>query len=476
MKKGMRISVVALSAVIIASCATDRIHRVSKEDLACKTPETKYDYGRNLPIREIKTNNRKYSRYVHRSSWNNIHTRSASKNLTRVDKDPVTIVAGQGIIKADNIPAFPGIDRQTIDRQMIIWSASEENKDQLEKLRGPAVASLISAEIIAILPLETYPTPEIITYNPSSASGQEYIESSLTKSYPGQADVSVHATESPEQSQNKPFGNSEAFVFMMALMAGLIPFGLIKTYPNLAANVSFWAAMNPWKTRLMFAGTNTAMIAGGLMLGEQLADSGIYFSGLSRYLLMGTFFASSLLYPVRKASSRILKHSYSKQKAFDLAVAISGFMLMVNVGNDPEIRTTMTNFTGLENHGYQNENTLKGYGQERQNLLYYETVEQVQDEQKTAEEEKLIRNKKIGSTAAVSFLALLAAFVVAVGACGLSCNGMAGLAALTGIGGGGLVIGLTIWAIRRIWHPRVVKEIKPKEDTAPVMAKGTFRI
>lgn len=476
MKKGIRISVVALSAVIIASCATDRIHRVSKEDLACKTPETKYDYGRNLPIREIKTNNRKYSRYVHRASWNNIHTRSASKNLTRVDKDPVTIVAGQGIIKADNTPAFPGIDRQTIDRQMIIWSASEENKDQLEKLRGPAAASLISAEIIAILPLETSPTPEIITYNPFSASGQEYMESSLPKSYPGQADVSVHATENPEQSQNKPFGNSEAFVFIMALLVGLIPFAAIKAYPNLAANVSFWAATNPWKTRLMFAGTNTAMIAGGLMLGEHLADSGIHLSGLSRYLLMGTFFASSLLYPVRNASSHILKHSYSKQKAFDLAVAISGFMLMVNAGNDPAVRATLTNMVSLNNRDHQYENTLNGNHQAPQKLIFYEPVEKIQDEQKTAEEEKQIRNKKIGSTAAVSFLALLAAFVVAVGACGLSCNGMAGLAALTGIGGGGLVIGLTIWAIRRIWHPRVVKEIKPKEDAAPVMAKGTFRI
>ena len=480
MKQVVRLSVVVLAAVMIASCATNRIKQVRNDDLACKTPQTKYDYGRNLPTRAIKSNNRNFSRYAHRTSWNKTHARYASKNIARLDKDPIPIAAERGIITTSNIPAFPGIDLQTIDRQLSLWAETDFNKDQLEKLRGPAEASSEYGEAITTPSREEILMPEtnssVATVRSFNPSPSENVDGSVPKEYSDKAGLAIHNAEKPDPSKETPFEKSEAFIFMMAILAGLIPFGVIKANPNLAANISFWAAMNPWKTRLMFAGTNTAMIAGGLMLGDQFADSGIHFSGLSRYLLMGTFFASSLLYPVRNASSRILKHSYSKQKAFDLAVAISGFMLMVNVGNDPAVRATLTNIVSLNNHDQQYENTMNGYSQTPQKLLYYETVSKVQDDQKTAEEEKQIRSKKIASTVGVSFLALLAALGVAAAACGLSCNGMAGLAALTGIGGGVLIIGLTIWAIRRIWRPRLVKEIKPNEDAPPVMAKGTFRI
>jgi len=256
----------------------------------------------------------------------------------------------------------------------------------------------------------------------------------------------------------------------------LIPFAVIKAKPALATNISFWAAMNPWKTRLMFAGTNTAMIAGGLMLGGYLADGGVHFSDTSRYLLMGTFFASSLLYPYRNSTNPILRYSYSKQKAFDLAVAVSGFMLMVNVGNDPKAMATLTGLVSNDNNNRQYENTLNSYGHERQNLVYYETAGQPQDEQMTAEQEKIIHKRKIGYTILISIAALAAAFGVAAAACGLSCNGLGALAVLTGIGGGALVIGLTIWAIRRIWRPKSGTRTKPPKVTEPVLAKGSYRV
>jgi hypothetical protein len=476
MKKGISISVVVLSAVIIASCATDRIRGVSKDDLACKTPESKYDYGRNLPTRSIKSNNRKYSRYAHRESWNNNHTRYVSKNIARQDKATGITAPDQRIPAAHNLNAFNSIDRQTVDRELMIWSATGSGEDQLATLRGPAADSPESAEIVVPPPPGESPNTAVILPDPFVASVQEDIEGQLMNPHSGQPGISGQNTEYPDQSQNMPFGNSEAFILMMALMAGLIPFAVMKAKPNLAASISFWAAMNPWKTRLMFACTNTGLIAGGLMLGGNLADNGVYFSDFSRYLLMGTFFASSLLYPYRNSSIPILKHSYSKQKAFDLAVAVSGFMLMVNVGNDPQATATLTGLVSNDNHNRQYENTLSSYGHERQNLVYYESVGQLQDDQKITDEETQIRKKKVGNTILISIAALLAAFGVTMAACGLSCNGMAGLAALTGIGGGALVIGLTIWAIRRIWRPKSGRKIKPPDVTEPVLAKGTFRV
>jgi hypothetical protein len=73
-------------------------------------------------------------------------------------------------------------------------------------------------------------------------------------------------------------------------------------------------------------------------------------------------------------------------------------------------------------------------------------------------------------------LALLLALLVAAGACGLACNSMTGLAALAGIGGGGLIIAFLVWAVRRIWGPRSGRKRKSPEVTDPTLARGTYRI
>lgn len=64
---------------------------------------------------------------------------------------------------------------------------------------------------------------------------------------------------------------------------------------------------------------------------------------------------------------------------------------------------------------------------------------------------------------------------MAVAACGIYCNGMVGLAFLVGIGGGGLLIGLAIWVIKGIWHPRPKKRIKPSIGTNSTVQKGTLQ-
>ncbi len=469
-----------LSAVMIASCATNRIHEARKSDLACKTPHSNYEYGRNLPTRAIRSNNRKYARISDRTSWNNTRDRFAQRKSIRPVNEKDAAVSRQDKSRNINLAGSHNIDQQTNDLLMALGSESNLLNYQNVNLRGPAVKSPEGEEILN--PPADEAKPDIAGkpddnqgYSPD-ISLREHDAGAVPAESPDETVVQAQGTGEGGRQEDNPSGTSEAFVYIMALLAGLIPFGVIKAYPSLAANISFWAAMNPWKTRVMFAGTNTAMIAGGLLLGANLADSGVHFSDLSRYLLMGTFFASSILYPFRNTSNRIYRHSYSKQKAFDLAVAVSGFMLMVNAGNDPEVRTAMTNFVSFNDRNQQPENTVAIAGETPRNLVYYEASGQVQDDQKTTDEDYLLRKKKVGNTVLVSIGALILALLVAGGACALSCNGMTGLAALAGIGGGGLVIGLTIWAIRKIWGPRSARKTKPPEVTDSSFTKGTYRV
>lgn len=469
-----------LSAVMIASCATNRIHEVRKSDLACKTPHSKYEYGRNLPIRAIRSNNRKYARISEQAGWNATrYSYDRKKKIRQVNEKDA---AANKQNHEDNIilPGFPGIDQQLNDLLTAIGSETILPNDQYARLRGPAgtsgePAGILIAPSDEVMPVVAEKANDNLVYSWDS-SRQKNTGGATTPESPDETMMQARNTGDPDRQQDEPSGKSEAFVYLMAMLAGLIPFGMIKAFPSMAANISFWAAMNPWKTRVMFAGTNTILITGGLMLGSNLADSGIHFSDLSRYLLMGTFFASSLLYPFRNTSNRLYRHSYSKQKAFDLAVAISGFMLMVNVGNDPEARTVMTNMITFNNRDQQSENTVAGAGYAPRNLMYYETAGQVQDDKKIPDADERIRREKIGNTILVSVLALLLAFGVTVGACALSCNGMTGLAALLGIGGGGLVIGLTIWAIRKIWGPRSARKTRPPAVADPLPAKETYRV
>jgi hypothetical protein len=231
--------------------------------------------------------------------------------------------------------------------------------------------------------------------------------------------------------------------------------------------------MNPWKTRFMFAGAQIALGTSGFLLGEKLADTGVHFSALSWDLLLGSFLFSSLFYPTRNTSINFFKHTYLRQKAFDLALAISGFMLMVNTGNDPGTRASfvkMVNFNGYER---QNVNITDNQNPAPTQLLYHQSDKQLQDEQTVVRKKGRSKGDNILLTSLAVLAALVLGFIVAAAACSLSCNGMEGLAVLTGIGGGLLVLVLAIWAIKSIWHPKQKNRIK---NVRSVQQERTFQV
>ena len=480
MSRKIRISTILLSAILISSCATDRIQVARKEDIKCKTTKTRYDFGRNKPIQAIKSNNLKYTRYVNHAAWNNTNHGYTSKNITRNDKRPGKPFNGLGEAKNFHVLTQSGINEQIFLQQILESSEISLYHYELKKL--PDLVRIIDEPKDIIIS----PSREVILFSINTVnneSGYSYvlfkqndIDDIMPNEFSDDSGTSIPNTDKSEHPQKTPFHKTETFFLMMAILAGLIPLATIKANPDLAANISFWAAMNPWKTRFMFAGTQIALGTAGIMLGEKLADSGIHFSDLSRDLLVGAFITSSMLYPVKYTSIKLFKHSYLRQKSFDLALAISGFMLMVNAGNDPGIRASFTSMVNFKGHELQNVNVLDDQSPAPKQLLYYHNDKQLQDEQTAPQNKETSRGLKILYTVLAALGILALGFLVAAAACGLSCNGMVGLAVLTGIGGGALVIALAVWLIKRIWHPKHKKRMKPPEAADSIPQEGTLRV
>ena len=477
MSRYIRILTIILSAILISSCVTDRIHATRNKDLACITPKTRYDYGRNIPIRAIKSNNRKYARYVHNTAWKKSHTGYLSKNITGKSKD-----AGKLIYAFGETGNYDIVPRSRINEQIFIQRILESSENNLlyyglRELPDP-VRFINEPKDIVSFSRDVIPFPINKVNNesgyPYSVLRQEDQYDIMPDESSDEAGVSKQNAIKSDQSKRTPFRKSETFILMMAVLAGLIPLAAIKATPKLAENISFRAAMNPWKTRFMFAGIQIAMGITGVLVGKRLADNGIHLSDLSRDLLLGAFLTSSLLYPVRHTSVKLLKHSYLRQKAFDLVLAISGFMLMVNAGNDPGMRASLTRMVSFNSHEQQKINMLNAYNQPPEQLLYYQNDKQVQDEQAAAQKKE--KTRKISLTILAVLGALVLGFLIAVAACGLACNGMEALAYVVGIGGGFLLITLAIWAIKSIWHPKQKKRIKPSEGNYSAPQEGTLQI
>jgi len=478
MNKGIILAAVIFSALLISSCATRRVGLITKNNLICKSPDSRYDYGRKKSLQTKNSISRKNSQSVYQLAWNKTHKTYASKRITEKGKKAERNIYNELKAISYNILAEESAIEKNIN-QLAISSLTndlfnfewEKIQDQENKINEPENINYGVKKASGKLQINSTDPESVLPY---FDSGQEVIKRNILIRPSDIGRTSPGITGNSGPTQKISLYKRESFILFIALLFGLIPLGLIKANPKLAANISFWAAMNPWKTRFMFAGIQAGLIATGLILGERLAYNGIHFSNVSKDLLIGAFLTSSLLYPVKHTSIKLLKHSYLRQKAFDLTLAVSGFMLMVAAGNDPVMRGSYTKMISFINPGY--ENRIENLRPEPKQLLYYQNDGQQIKEQAVPDKEDKTRRKKTLATifASLGFLAL--GFLVAGAACSLSCNGMEGLAYLVGIGGGALIIGLWIYAIKSIWHPKPKTGKKPPVRNDATLSPGSIRI
>jgi hypothetical protein len=265
----------------------------------------------------------------------------------------------------------------------------------------------------------------------------------------------AHAISTPIAiSENTPMKDPEKngdINLILIFLSGLIPFSALFVFKPAAYNISFWSAMNPWKTRLMLAGVHLGLGCGGILLGKAFFNNGIDFTELPKFLMLGTFISSSVIYPFRNHILKFVPDPFIRQKSLDLAMVMSSFLLLVNAGNDPEFTNNMTKRLGLKEDIERIESSSQRQAQLTK-LVYFQDQDinnTIQD--KTANERT--KGEKITITILASILGLLLTFAVVAGTCGLICSGMGGLAAVVGVGGGALVIWIMSAILESIWHP-----------------------
>ena len=477
MSRGIVLSAVILSALIVTSCATDRINIKRNNDTACKTPESRYDYGKKT-MQSVRTKGRNHPASGYIIARNDHHKGSAIKKTPRKNTGPVRSV--NETLKASNNSqlSYPALNNEISfsntpgnlyldppDYKLLNFPADQLrviNQEYFNNVQ-PSYARQVSAD-----------QAEIISIKRVNEPGQVNIDN-LPLVWSSEKDKMIRASGRPGYPNDMPAKESEYIFLLMALLAGLIPLGIIKANPKLAANISYWAAMNPWKTRLMFALVNTGLIASGLLIGKHLADNSVHFSNLSRDMLFGVFLSSVLLYREKHTSIKLLKHTYLKQKAFDLALSVSGFMLMVTAGNDPDMRVSFTKLTELK--GSELQSTVKSVDQSEATgqLVLYKNEDRQQDQTNSYIEEEKLMKRKTGLRILTVLGAIILGVAVAGGACALECNGMTGLAYITGVGGGLLIAALVVAAFKAIRKLQPKKEIKPSEGTDSVPSESVLQ-
>ncbi len=170
-------------------------------------------------------------------------------------------------------------------------------------------------------------------HNPIVSLNQKDKENIISKKYPAKYRIPIFTNLNPNRPKLQPYHKRESLIYLTVLLAGLLSLAGLRITPDLAGNISYWAALNPRKSRFIISVIQIMTGMAGLMLGTKLAYMGTHFSDLSKSIVVATFFTSVLLYPVRKSRIRLIKRTYFRQKTHDLVLFFSGFLFMVYAGN-----------------------------------------------------------------------------------------------------------------------------------------------
>jgi hypothetical protein len=472
MKRGLELTAFILSVLIISSCAAEKIRFASNKATDCKTPDVRLHVKRNLSKHILESKSRKYARNVNRTVW--VKNRNSPYGKGFDEKNRLTDIFIYPYHEAENSRSVMNFDPAE-DFSFLREQKKPETGRNVDRNKLKSMSDNMMDEgnipLLNSLPNVNY---AYIYSRSSLVSTIDRDTGPVKKNAPAVKAIMDPGRTVPLPKMSVPGRGSN--VILLITLTGLAALGLLKVRPGMAANISFWAAMNPWKTRLMFAIIHVGLGTAGILLGKKLADNGIRYSDLWGNLFLTGFLASSLLYPVRYSPVRILKHSYLRQKGFDIALLVSGFMLMVSTGNsNPEITASFTRMVKIHDNEKQNVNSFNNHSRNQKQLLYYQDEIQENEEKSGLQKKDEKQGTKIFYTVLAVLVGLVLACLLAAAACGLSCNGMEGLAFLVAVGGGTLLIWLSVLLIKRIWHPRPGKRIKPSEASDRIPVKGILQ-
>ncbi|MBN1791663.1 MAG: hypothetical protein JW830_14280 [Bacteroidales bacterium] len=146
----------------------------------------------------------------------------------------------------------------------------------------------------------------------------------------------------------------------------------------------------------------------------------------------------------------------AKHHVHDILLFISGFLLMVWVGNHFSRQTVIPAGT-MQQSGYHAIHNIQTTGHQ----AFYAYEEQLQDEPANPKKKGLSTGAKVLLTFLTVVAFCAAAYGIAAASCGLACSGLNALAVLVAVVGDILTIGLAYLALKAIFNPKNRKIPKP---------------
>ena len=216
-----------------------------------------------------------------------------------------------------------------------------------------------------------------------------------------------------------------------------------------AKKVAAWAKSNPWKSRFIIGGAHIVTGLGALALGNFMKNNDYVLSSYTHMGTLGTFFTAALLYPFRRTSFVLFKHSFLRQKMHDIVLFGSGAAMLFLLGNNQASFSQFLRFDQPLSYFY----SIQEKSSNHENS---EPLNIAQQDLAKVNKVNSVDKKPLSSGAAVLLTLLtLVAFVglgylLALLSCSIACGGAEGLAALVFIGGLGFLVFFLILAIRKI--------------------------
>lgn len=124
------------------------------------------------------------------------------------------------------------------------------------------------------------------------------------------------------------------FLLFTGSLLGLLSFGLFKRNYSKSKQLAYWAKNNQKKTIAIIAVLKTFLGVIGLFFGKALYENNITASSdTTTNTLLGLSLLAAIFYPMKKSVSEFFKYRFTRKKIMHFILTISGFLLMVSIGN-----------------------------------------------------------------------------------------------------------------------------------------------
>jgi len=229
-------------------------------------------------------------------------------------------------------------------------------------------------------------------------------------------------------------------------------------------SLSYWAKAHPVRARWWITIAHCILFPLAFILGFLLWLDDFAYSDIVHDISTSLFLLGLVGYPLIRGGGAVLwRYSYQRHKAFDFILVFAGFLSLASLTSmkleqtplysfeGRAIKTATRTAVGIEsNSHYLKENTN-----------WHSLKKNARKLKKELRAARKIAKKDGGKVAArllgtllVLLLALGLGYLIVAWSCNLACSGQEGAANAVLIGGGALLILLTVLGIRAIWKQR----------------------